>query len=119
MSEKKKYSAYNGLARVPMVWGVPLMALLAVAAPIVMLTLALAFMFGPGGLLTILLLAPIIGFLKKICETDDQALRILWLELQCRVQFLLGAKFGKTFTLAPVKLGRRLSVYRQQFRKDK
>lgn len=95
------------------------MALLTVAAPVVLLTLFLAFLFGPGGLLTISLLAPILGLLKKICETDDQALRILGLELRCRIQFLVGAKFGKTFTLAPIKLGRRLAVYRQQFRKDK
>ncbi|BCF95411.1 VirB3 family type IV secretion system protein [Paraburkholderia largidicola] len=119
MSEKKKYSAFNGLGRVAMVWGVPLMAVLCAAVPIVLVTVLLAAFFGPGGLLGFSLLIPILGLFKKMCETDDQALRILWLEVRCRMSRRMGHLFGNTLTLAPIKLGRRLVVYRQPFRKEK
>jgi type IV secretion system protein VirB3 len=118
MAEKKKYSAYNGLARVAMVWGVPFMAALCVFVPIVILTIAAAAVWGPGALVLITLAIPILLFFKQMCETDEQALRILALEVRCFLSRRLAKQFGNTFTLAPIKLGRRLAVYRQPFRKD-
>lgn len=119
MSEKKLYSPYNGLGRVAMVWGIPMMAVLFAAVPVAVLTLIAAALFGPGGLLGFSLLIPILGLFKKLCETDEQALRIVALELRCRLSRRMGALFGDTLTLAPVKLGRRIEVFRQPFRKAK
>jgi type IV secretion system protein VirB3 len=119
MSEKKLYSAYNGLGRVAMVWGIPLMALLCAAVPIAVLTIIAAALYGPGGLLGFSLLLPVLGLFKKMCETDEQALRIVALEMRCWISRRLGSIFGNTLTLAPIKLGRRLAVYRQPFRKEK
>jgi type IV secretion system protein VirB3 len=46
-------------------------------------------------------------------------LRIVALEMRCWISRRLGSIFGNTLTLAPIKLGRRLAVYRQPFRKEK
>jgi uncharacterized membrane protein YgcG len=68
MSEKKKYSAYSGLGRVAMIWGIPLMPALCAFVPVVLLTVVAAGIFGPGGLLGFLLLVPVLGLFKKLCE---------------------------------------------------
>jgi type IV secretion system protein VirB3 len=119
MSEKKKYSAYSGLGRVAMIWGIPLMPALCAFVPVVLLTVVAAGIFGPGGLLGFLLLVPVLGLFKKLCETDEQALRIVALEVRCWLSRRMATMFGNTLTLAPIKLGRRLAVYRQPFRKAK
>lgn len=112
MSERKKYPAFNGLGRVAMIWGVPLMVALAIFAPLILITVGLTFVVGPGALLFAALGVPIFLFVKNVCETDDQALHILWLELQCAVRRRYAHLYGKSFTIAPIKYGRRLSVYR-------
>lgn len=116
MSERKLYSAYNGLTRVAMVMGVPFMAALAVCTPVLMVTLVLAAIFGPGGLLFVFVMVPIFIYVKALCETDDQALRILWLEILCRLRRRYAYLFGKSLTITPIKYGRRLSVYRDAFK---
>jgi len=118
MAEKKKYSAYNGLGRVAMIAGIPLMAALGVFCPIVLASVIAAAVWGPGGLLFMTTLIPVLMFFKKMCETDDQALRILGLEVRCMFSRRNARLFGGTFTLTPIKLGRRLAVYREAFRKD-
>jgi len=119
MREKVLYSAYNGLGRIAMIWGVPLMAVMWTAVPITLLTLFAAALFGPGGLLGFSLMVPILGLFKKMCETDEQALRILGLELRCWFSRRMASAFGNTLTLGPIKLGRQLAVYRHPFRKSK
>lgn len=118
MAGKKKYSAYAGLGRVAMIWGVPLMPLMIVGCASVFTALSVAIFLGPGGLLFGGLGVPILLFLRQMCETDDQALRILWLELRCVMERRAWWLFGKTLTLAPIHYGRFLKVYRRPFRKQ-
>jgi type IV secretion system protein VirB3 len=118
MSEKNLYSAFNGLGRVAMVAGVPLMAALCMFVPVVLVTLILAAVYGPGGLLFFSVLVPVFIYVKNLCDTDDQALRILWLEVQCAVRRRYAFLYGKSLTIAPIKYGRRLSVYRDAFREE-
>jgi type IV secretion system protein VirB3 len=119
MSEKKMYSAYSGLGRVAMIWGIPLMPALCAFVPVVLLTVIAAGIFGPGGLLGFSLLIPVLGVFKKLCETDEQALRIVALEVRCWLSRKMANVYGNTLTLGPIQLGRRLDVYRQQFRNTK
>jgi type IV secretion system protein VirB3 len=118
MSKRELYPAYNGLARVAMVWGVPLMTALAIFCPVVIVSIVLAALLGPGGLLFLLVIVPVFIFIKQMCESDDQALSMLWLELKIVMLRRYTNLFGKSFTLAPIKYGRRLPVYRQVFRKE-
>lgn len=79
---------------------------------------------GPGGLAFACLGAPVLLYFKQVCETDDQGLRITWLEMRCRFYFrmqkiraLINAKraaprFGNTLTLAPLRYGRQRRVFR-------
>lgn len=101
-----------------MIAGVPLMPALAIFAPVAIGTLVITAIFGPGGLLFLFVLVPIFIFVKGLCETDDQALRILWLELQCLLRRRYAYLFGKSLTIAPIKYGRRFSVYRDAFKED-
>ena len=117
MTEKPKYSAYAGLGRVAMYWGVPLIPLLLVVGFFVFVALIAGVFMGPGGLLFGGLSVPILLFLRKTCETDDQALRILWLEVLCVLRRRSWRMFGHTLTLAPIRYGQHLSVYRRPFRK--
>ena len=117
MTEKPKYSAYAGLGRVAMYWGVPLIPLLIVAGTFVFLALLAGVFMGPGGLLFGALAVPILLFIRRTCETDDQALRILWLEVLCILRRRSWRMFGRTLTLAPIRYGQHLSVYRRPFRK--
>ncbi|SMG61568.1 VirB3 family type IV secretion system protein [Paraburkholderia susongensis] len=119
MAGKKKYSAYAGLARVASVYGVPLMPLLVVAVASLAVAMVGAAILGPGGLAFGALGLPVVLFFRQMCATDDQALRILWLEILCVLRRRNWLKFGKTLTLAPIRYGRSLAVYRRPFRKAK
>lgn len=114
-SAKRLYSSYAGLGRVAMIWGIPLMAALIVFAVTVMAALAGAMLFGPGGFLLAVPGVPVLIFLRQTCATDDQALRILALEVVCFVQRTNARLFGNTYTLAPMKYGYRLDVFRRAF----
>jgi type IV secretion system protein VirB3 len=132
MSDKKKYPGYNGLARTPNLWGVPYMPALVVFVGSTAVALVSAGIWGPGGLLFFFLGVPVLLFFKAECETDDQGLRILWLELKCRwywrrvriMPFLRGKRRSpmqraNVATLEPLRLGRHSRVYEQFFQRGK
>jgi type IV secretion system protein VirB3 len=113
MAEKIVYESYPGLARVPGVMGVPLMPALCVFCFGLLLSLIGGITLGPGGLLLGSIGAPVLVYFRQLCATDDQALRILGLELQCLMRRRHFATFGKTLTLAPIKYGRHLATYKR------
>ncbi|KGV74348.1 MULTISPECIES: VirB3 family type IV secretion system protein [Burkholderia] len=117
MSEKKKYPSYAGLGRVAMYWGVPLIPLLIVVAGSIFCAFVATAFLGPGGLLFVTLGVPFLLYIREVCATDDQALRVLWLEIQCVFRRRNFGLFGKTLTLAPMKYGRLLELYRRPFRR--
>ncbi|MBN3733174.1 VirB3 family type IV secretion system protein [Burkholderia sp. Tr-20390] len=116
---KEKYSAYAGLGRVANWKGVPMMPLLLVAVGSVVAAFVGALFFGPGGLSFGALGIPVVLFFREICKTDDQALRIIALEIRCVLARRNWLKFGKTLTLAPIRYGRTLAVYRRPFKREK
>lgn len=117
MSDKAKYSSYNGLSRVAMVGGVPLMAVVAIAMLSMVVGFTGAAFLGIGGVLFAGIGVPVFFYIKKISESDDQAMRITALELWCRITRRGGSKFGDTYTLSPMQYGRREHVYKRYFKK--
>jgi type IV secretion system protein VirB3 len=115
MNGKTLYPSYAGLGRTAMFLGVPLMAALILFALSVFVALAGAAALGPGGLLLAAPAIPVFLFFKEICGTDDQALHLLWLEVQCFLDRTHARCFGNTYTLAPIRYGRRLDSSRKVF----
>lgn len=122
--QKARYPGFNGLGRTASIWGVPYMAMLVVVVCSMLIAMVAGFFLGPGGLAFVFLGGPVLLYFKKVCETDDQGLRIMWLEMRCRIYFLMqklrasinakraAPRFGNTLTLAPLRYGRQRKVYR-------
>lgn len=122
--EKSRYPGFNGLGRTAAIWGVPYMAMLVVVVCSMFVGVIAGAFLGPGGLAFAFLGAPVLLYFKKVCETDDQGLRIMWLEMRCRFYFVMqklraftnakraAPRFGNTLTLAPLRYGRQRRIYR-------
>ena len=118
--EPVQYISYNGMGRSPMLWGIPYMAGLAVVCGFLIGGMLLGTFVAPSGWFFSLLGIPILIFFKVICETDDKAIRILFLEAKWRVISLMGgnAKWhGGTTTFAPTSYGRKLKHVKRYFKK--
>jgi len=113
MDEKTKYPSYNGLSRVAMWWGIPLMAIVIIAIVSLMTAVVASIFLGPGGLLFGAVGLPFLLYLKQICETDDQAFRITVLQIICKLKKKNGKRFGNTYSILPMQFGRRNHVYQR------
>lgn len=117
MDTKTEYPSYNGLSRVAMFHGIPLMAVVVVAAVSMVVGVVSTMFLGIGGFLFFLVGVPILIYIKQVCETDDQALRIAWLEFRCWLARVFSTRIGNTYTLSPMQYGRRKHVYKRYFEK--
>lgn len=117
LEKKIEYPSYNGLSRVAMYWGVPLMAIVFIVLFSLMVGVIASIFLGVGGILFGFVGLPILVYFKQICETDDQALRITVLDLFIFFGRKNKQSFGNTFTLSPMQYGRRIHVYKRYFRK--
>jgi type IV secretion system protein VirB3 len=97
-----------------MIAGVPLLPAIFIFAFFVLGSLVLAALFGIAGLLFFLPAIPIFLFMRSMCETDDQALRIIGLELFWFMH-RLRSHVPKTLTFTPIKYGRVTDVYKRYF----
>ncbi|NYS33962.1 VirB3 family type IV secretion system protein [Streptococcus danieliae] len=107
------YPSFNALSRVAMVWGIPLVALILVALASMVLAVIAAAIIGVGGIFFAVVGVPVLLFIKQISANDDQALRIAVLEFRCRLARRNAKLFGNTFTLSPMRYGRRKHVYKR------
>lgn len=82
MDEFRTFSSYNGLDRVALMMGVPLPVFALLVAASVFISFAGQYFFGIIGFAFLLLLLPVFLFLRQLTATDDQAMRILGIELQ-------------------------------------
>jgi type IV secretion system protein VirB3 len=113
--EKKptEYMSFNGLGRPPMTWGVPYMSGLFIMCVSLLPGLFLSVFIHPlGWLFTPIVGIPSIIYVRAICETDAQALRILRLELKWTLLKMMGGNskvHGGTFGMSPISYGRKKS----------
>lgn len=116
----KEYVSYNGLARRPMLWGIPYMAGLAIMCISLLGGLFLGTFVGGAGWLFVLCGIPIALFVKSLCQNDDRAIDILLLEIKWILikKFSGNAKFyGGTLTIAPTTYGRKPKHVKRYFEK--
>lgn len=115
MEEKAKYPSFNGLGRVAMLGGAPLVVVILIALVSLIVGVLGAVFLGAGGMLLGAVGLPVYLYCRQVCETDDQALRIMFLELRCWFSRRNSEHFGNTYTLAPMKYGRSHHVYQRYF----
>lgn len=113
MEEEAKrtgYISYAGMARTPMVFGIPYMALMIILSPSMLLGMVAGVKYGPIGWSVGLVCVPILLFIKSISETDDKAFHILMLEVKwfLRKRFLGNTGYyGGAMMIAPVTYKRK------------
>jgi len=116
--QKPVYPSYNGLARTALIGGaLPLVPTILVGIGAVLGALVLQAVIGPAGLLFVLLVIPVLLFLKFICETDDKAMTILWMEIKCHFSRVNAHLWNNTYTFTPIKYGSHFHVYKRAFEK--
>ena len=104
MSEDyRQFSSYNGLDRVPQFLGLPMSAFLILFVVSALMVVIGIKLFGVVGFLFISLGFPAFLFLKSITATDDQAVRILLLEMKFISKRHLYKEFGNTLTFQSTK----------------
>jgi type IV secretion system protein VirB3 len=111
MRQRAIYSAYAGLGRSAMWHGFPMVPTLIVLCTSVLTALAAMVAFGPGGLLFFVPALPIVLFFRHLCQSDDQALFIVWLEWLCALDRRNTRAFGRTYTLSPMRYGRNYASF--------
>lgn len=103
MSNYRRFSSYNGLDRVVMMFGVPLIPAVILFMATLFISLIAQQFLGLIGFAFLGLGLPIFLFLKQISETDDRALSILALEILFKMKRRYYSEFGNTLTYLPTK----------------
>lgn len=109
-----EYPTYGALEREAMFLGVPLMP--AAMVIIAFLLLILIGMSITKSSKTLLLLVPafvILMYMKQVSAKDDQALRIIGIELLCFFYRRNAKIFGGTHTIVSTRYGRRQDDYKR------
>ncbi|WP_434779324.1 VirB3 family type IV secretion system protein [Neisseria sp. Ec49-e6-T10] len=106
---------FNALSREAMVWGIPLIAL-AISGFVTVMAVMAALPFLQGkAMLFLLLPIPFLLFLKTISANDDQAFKIILLEVKWFFRKKNIALFNGTLTIISTKFGRNLNDYERFF----
>ena len=103
MKEYRSYPSYNGLDRVVMIFGVPLIPATLMFVVLLFVALFAQKLLGLIGVAFLALGLPIFLFLKQISETDDRAMEMLMLEMMFRFKRKYYQEFGNTLTYLPNK----------------
>ncbi|OBX76262.1 hypothetical protein A9308_08995 [Moraxella atlantae] len=114
MQNYQTYTSYNGLDRVVMFMGVPLLWALALLTLSALTMFVGVVSFGFIGFGFALVWLPVALFLRQISQTDDKALDILKLELLYRTKRVAYREFGNTLTYMPDCYLRYQGVMEQQ-----
>lgn len=114
-SSYRKFSSYNGLDRVALIAGIPLIPFILLGTFSVFISFVAQYFLGIIGFAFLLLFLPLFLFLRQITETDDKALRIFGLEFQYIFKRRLYKEFGNTLTFLPSKYLRNEKCIKQNF----
>jgi type IV secretion system protein VirB3 len=107
-SELRDFPTYGALSRAAMIFGVPLMALVAVfvGSLVVIMGLSQFEAIGSWSYLFVLVSLAILLIIKSVCALDDQAMRILSFEILWFIKKTNKAIWGNNLVLLPIKYGR-------------
>ncbi|WP_373741704.1 VirB3 family type IV secretion system protein [Neisseria sp.] len=106
-----EYGTYEGLSRVAMVWGVPLIPGFIIVMVFMSATMFLLPFYDLKAVGIFLLAIPCLVFLRYITKKDDQAIRILCLEIYWWFVRRKSNLFGDTLTITATKFGRERDDY--------
>ena len=101
-----EYSSYEGLSRVAMLAGVPIIPGFIILVVFMATAMFLMPVYGLKAFGIFLLALPCIYFLRILTKRDDQALRILGLEIYWWFVRRKSNLFGDTLTITATKFGR-------------
>ena len=112
---ERECPTFNALDREAMVWGIPLIAL-AISGFITVMAFMATLPFLKGKALLLLLLPiPFLLFLKTISANDNQAFKIILLEMKWFFRKKNIKLFNGTTTILSTKFGRDLNDYQRFF----
>ena len=115
MDGLRTFSSYTGLDRVVLIWGVPMIPFMLLGTLSVFIGFAGQFFFGLIGFLFTFIMLPIFFFVRSLTEQDDQALRILWIEIKFMFKRSFFKEFGNTLTFLPTRYLRDAKRIQQAF----
>ena len=101
-----EYSSYEGLSRVAMLAGVPIIPGFIILVVFMAIAMFLMPVYELKAFGIFLLALPCIYFLRMLMKRDDQALRILGLEIYWWFVRRKSNLFGDTLTMTGTKFGR-------------
>lgn len=101
-----EYSTYDGLSREAMIAGVPIVPAFILLIALMVGAMGLIPLLGLKALSVFLLGIPVIVFLRILVKRDDQAIRILGLEIYWWFVRRKSVLFGDTLTISATKFGR-------------
>lgn len=111
----RKFSSYNGLDRVALIAGIPLIPFVLLGTFSVFVSFVAQYFLGIIGFAFLLLFLPVFLFLRQITETDDKALRIISIEFHYIFKRRLYKEFGNTLTFLSGKYLRNEKRIKQNF----
>ena len=118
MDIEHEYNTYDGMSRQAMIAGVPILPAFIILILMMFGTLSLIPMLGLRALAILLLGLPILVFLRILVKRDDQALRILGLEVYWWFKRKGSENFGNNFTITATKFGRDRDDYKRFVQKN-
>lgn len=117
--EYRQFPSYNALDRQVLILGVPVLPMMGLGVASIIIYFIGQALFGLVGLLFIFVLFPIFLFLRKISESDDRAMNILFMELLFFFRRSHYKEFGNTLTFLPNQYLRNERVIIQTFEVDR
>lgn len=101
--KKREFSSYNGLDRVPMAGGIPLLLFIGLIGLSVVVSLIAQIFFGIVGYLFAFFAIPLFGFVRMLVANDDKAIRLLFIEQFFKLRNRKIEGFQNTLTFIPTR----------------
>ena len=101
--KKREFSSYNGLDRVAMIGGVPLLVFIGLMGLSVLVSLIAQVFYGIVGFLFVLFVIPVFLFIRMLVANDDKAIRLLFIEMLFKAKKTNFKGFKNTLTFTPTR----------------
>lgn len=99
MSKYREFSSYNGFDRTVLFMGIPLPVAMGIMLLAVIIMFVGMYFFSIIGFLFVIVVVPIIFFVRSLTQHDDKALTVIGLETKFRAKRIFYKEFGNTLTI--------------------